>query len=355
MKKFSVVFLAGVIFFYLSPFLLAKDRPPAKEALTYFEEGEELYKKMMYGKAKEAYLKAIELDPNFIKAYYSLAFCHWQLREWEEAIACFEKVVTAESGSPTAYPDVYKNIGCLYRQKGDYEKAISAFEKALEISSPTYEIYFQLGETYQAQGNWEKAKLNYHQVVALKPFSREAKEAQLKIAQGYLEQKYYQKAVFEYKIALDLDPKSSAAWLGLGIALLGSERYKEAVPVLKKAVKLNKRSKKAHRKLLDAYCLAGNFKAALKQLKRLQKLKVDPTIISEYKAYIYTQQQKYQLAIEEYSKIEKDSIKKFNNLALCYLKIGEKDKAILYFEKSLQINPNQAEVKQKLEELYQKK
>ncbi|MFH1612474.1 MAG: tetratricopeptide repeat protein [bacterium] len=176
------------------------------------------------------------------------------------------------------------------------------------------------------------------------------KKAQETIAKIYLDLKMYEEAVFEYQVALDLNIKSFSCYLGLGKAALRSKKYELACNSFKQAIKLSKKDKESYLKLLESYICLSNFKKALKTLKKINKI-ISFDEIAEYKAYIYVKQEKYQEAIKEYLTIEKISWQKHNNLGFCYLKINQKEKAIYELKKSLELNPNQSDIVEKIKEL----
>lgn len=52
-----------------------------------------VYEKMRkYTKAKEAYEKTIELEPDAMDAVYNLGLVYTELKEYKKAIECFEKL-----------------------------------------------------------------------------------------------------------------------------------------------------------------------------------------------------------------------------------------------------------------------
>ncbi len=53
--------------------------------------------------------------------------------------------------------DAYSNRGSVYREKGQYDQAISDLNKALEISPNFGMAYYQRGRVYYSKGDYNKS------------------------------------------------------------------------------------------------------------------------------------------------------------------------------------------------------
>jgi tetratricopeptide (TPR) repeat protein len=73
--------------------------------------------------------KAEAVDPKSQELWNLAGFCHFKLREYDEAIECFKKAIEID---PTSAID-YANIGSNLRDKGDAEGAIAMYQKALSL------------------------------------------------------------------------------------------------------------------------------------------------------------------------------------------------------------------------------
>ncbi len=98
----------------------------------------------------EAVLKtAINLNPSDWKACYYLGNLLTAKMRWKEGLSWFLK---AASFKP-AFSVLYRNLGQIYWVKlKDYEKAIKAYEKAVELSPSDYRLYVDLDELYFITG-----------------------------------------------------------------------------------------------------------------------------------------------------------------------------------------------------------
>ncbi len=82
-----------------------------------------------YRKALEVLTEAEKYDPERTDIYNLMGFSHFKLKEHEQAIACFKKVLQL---NPSSAID-YANIASNYREMGDKAKAIRYYEMALAL------------------------------------------------------------------------------------------------------------------------------------------------------------------------------------------------------------------------------
>ena len=87
-----------------------------------------------------------------------------RFRNFERAITDFDKAIDLK---PT-YAPAYYNRGAVYRKKGDFERAIADFDKAIDLK-PTYApAYYNRGAVYRKKGDFERAIADFTKVIELK-------------------------------------------------------------------------------------------------------------------------------------------------------------------------------------------
>jgi len=155
------------------------------------------------------------------------------------------------------------------------------------------------------------------------------KEKHIAKAQKYILKGYIDKAIAEYRAALDFDPKDISIRLRLGDLYVKSESKPEAIAEYTEAAKANSQR--------------GFYLKAIAVYK--QVLKLDDTILDVHKklAELYTKQRLNADAISEYSYI-------LNLLD----KSGKIDESIELIKKMLEIDPDNVGVRIRLSETYQK-
>ena len=70
--------------------------------------------------------------------------------------------------------DIYNIVGAANQSLGQYENAINAYKKALEIKPDHAEIYYNLGISLKDHGMLSEAKKSYEKAVSIKPDYAEA-------------------------------------------------------------------------------------------------------------------------------------------------------------------------------------
>jgi len=102
------------------------------------------YNKKNYALSKQYYLKALKMDPKFIKAL--------------------------------------RGLGLTYKALGRISEAISTLERAVEISPQIPHLHYDLGQLYALAGDGIKAREAYENVIKLVPHSALAAEAKKALA-----------------------------------------------------------------------------------------------------------------------------------------------------------------------------
>ncbi len=118
MKFFPLILLFTSNLFFASPESLIK-------------KGNTLYKKGKFEDALKYYTKARISMPIEPALSYNIGNIHYKKREYDKAIEAFEKAM--DSKNKTIKENSYFNMGNCYFLKEDYLKAIENYKKALEL------------------------------------------------------------------------------------------------------------------------------------------------------------------------------------------------------------------------------
>lgn len=229
--------------------------------------------------------KILSIDPNECNA---LQLYGYVLANQDRFIECAEVLKRANSIRPNDY-SILINLGKALFDSGDYQQAISIYEKSLCIQNDPY-VLMDIGIAYARLGNSEMALKYYDNALLLVPDGPdvlhnkgvelyklgridEALEVTLKclgIAPSYflawsnLGNIYYLKRDYKKCLefnekALSLNPKSSEAWTNIGNALLMLGQSDESLRAHEISLSLN---------LLSAEAWAGKGEALIR-MKRL--------------------------------------------------------------------------------------
>jgi tetratricopeptide (TPR) repeat protein len=171
--------------------------------------------------------KAYELDPNNREVLNAIGILYLlHLDEPIKAIGYFEKAAKADP----LFSDAYNNIGYAYEKTGNYEKAITFYEKAL--SNPVYitaeKAYINIGSSYYRMGKYEAALISYKEALKRSP---NMSLAYMRLALCYNALGKYGEASTAMTHAIDLDSiykgNREKALEDLNIRKLGASGYDE--------------------------------------------------------------------------------------------------------------------------------
>jgi tetratricopeptide (TPR) repeat protein len=245
--------------------------------------------------AIKSYSKAINLEPENVLLKYNLAVLYFENKDFKNTIELLNKIILR-------YPDNLKArayLGAALQSTDNYLAAIEQYNYILNYEK-NYTVYKNLGDSWLALGQLEKAEESFQKVLQLDP---NVPNVYVDLALVKFKKKDYQSAIENYKKALSL--KNEAGW--------------------KRAL---------------AYALWSNqeLEASLEEFKAIEE---DNVV-----AYIYQILGKDEEACEYYQKAllknPEDSKSRFN-LANLYHNKKELDLAKNEYQKLLELRPNDIE------------
>ena len=205
--------------------------------------------------------QAIELDPEFSRAYSGICQAHLRLYEigndtgeFERARAACEKAIELDAGLNS---EPYLAMGRLYRFRGkDWDElAEQMLNQALTIAPTSADAYIELGELREAQKRTDEAEAFFLRAVDLKRNYWKAHEA---LASFYYSNEKYRQAVDSYEIATSLAPDVASAFAGKGAAYTMLGDIDKARAAYDRSLAL-KPSRQAYTNIGLSYYYAGKF------------------------------------------------------------------------------------------------
>ena len=178
--------------------------------LIYVLEGE-------YDKSIADFDKVIELDPDnndsvFAKlagasAYLLRAGAYYEKDDYDAAIADFDKVIEMDPG----HSDAYYLRGEVHYFNNEDDKAIADFNRAIELNSDfAADAYYYRGNIYTFRDDYDKAIADFEKVIELDSEYADAKfdgsHAYLLRGNVYAEGGDYDGAIAHYERSIELDP-----------------------------------------------------------------------------------------------------------------------------------------------------
>ena len=226
--------------------------------------------------AHEMFGKAIDLDPEFARAYAGLADAESMIAQWLDRSP--EHLDAADEASRRALElapnlaEAHASRGFALSLKGDYEAAARQFDRALELDPQHYESLYLYGRARFAQGELEHAVELWRRAHEAQPDEFQS----LALSAGPLrhlgrdeeDRAAAARALELIQRRLELSPDDRRALsLGPG-ALIDLERVDEALAMADRAVELAPTDGGVLHNAACAYAHAGKVDKAIELLER---------------------------------------------------------------------------------------
>ena len=183
------------------------------------------------GKAEELYLTLLEQAPNDSdRGHYNhqLGYIRADQGDYQEALSYYEKCLDMRQKTlPANHPSLatsYNNIGSVYDSMGEYSKALSYYEKCLDMQKKTLPAnhpslatsYNNIGSVYDHMGEYSKALSYYEKCLDMRQKTLPANRPDLATSLGCIGSVYYNmgeysKALTYYEKCLDMEKKTLPA------------------------------------------------------------------------------------------------------------------------------------------------
>ncbi len=335
-----------------------------------------------YVEAKAALTKAIEIAPH--AAFYNnrglvnedmqrLLNADLSQQDWNEALADYTKAIEL---NPIFY-EAYENRGTLYKEKGNYELAIqdftdliNKFVNLLHVSAPNIrwnpqtgkpflfvddglinhkvtKALYNRGKVYLQKGDYASAINDFFQVILENPENPENIDVYYHRGVAYIKQKEWNLALPDLNKFIEINSEHIDALYNRGSVYYQQKQYQLALNDYNRVISLSLQNQNNH---ADCNQLAINCNLSLAAFNRVTELNAYLAPLYINRANIYVEQQKWNLALDEYNRIitlnpeYEISINlnplyasAYKNRALAYRERGEKQKAISDLQKAAQL------------------
>jgi tetratricopeptide (TPR) repeat protein/TolB-like protein len=179
--------------------------------------------------------RAIESDASFVAAQYALGTVHQSLGNRWKAAAQYRAATQLDASQP----EPYKALGDLFliQPRRLFDQALEAYAKAIELRPFYADAHVGLGDARAAKGDTDGAIKAYQQALV---YNAVNPRVHLSLGKIYFAEKgLYYESVNAYKKAIDLDPVSVEARMGLGEVYEDKGLYKEAADEYRRVIELD--------------------------------------------------------------------------------------------------------------------
>lgn len=148
------------------------------------------------------YLKQmLRLDPRDIATHFDLGLAYYQFKMmFDEGIKELERVLELDPQGMAGYSSyTYNVLGYAYMRKGEYSKALEAFEKYVRLSPNQADPLDSVGEAYRIVGQYDEAVASFEKALAIKP---DFTSSYIQLGDTYVQKGMYQQAMVFYRMFL---------------------------------------------------------------------------------------------------------------------------------------------------------
>lgn len=318
--------------------------PMAKEAWVLLaglaeEEGTEI--------AEEYFLKALKIDPNDTIVINDLGFLYFRNGRGGEALEQFRKTLEVDPENETAY----NNIGLIFRNQGSLQEARQMFEKAIHADPDFLGSYNNLGVTFQDLGNLERAAAAFQDGLDRKPTHTILRNG---LGGLFFRMGREEEARKQFEIALQIDPDYEEAHNNLGAVLGVLGDRKGQLRHYHRALQIRDDYSDARYNLAQAYFETGRNQEGIRELERVLESEAGhlQTILALAARRIDGGDLPgAESLLAKAREQSRDNPSLRNLLARIRMKEGREEDARRLWSESLQLDPDQPEVRAQLQAL----
>jgi tetratricopeptide (TPR) repeat protein len=234
-------------------------------------------------------------------AYNSLGLVYREKGEVDKAIICFQKALQIH----VDFIDARNNLGLALMQNGQLDKAISCYQDALELQPRNAVIHLNLGNALVKMGRVDEAIAHYQRALEIKP---DYPEARNNLGSAFRQKGCLDDAITQYQNTLRINPANAGADVNLGELLLQKGSVDNGILHFQHALQIEPDLAEAHYGLGNAFCQKGRLDEAITHFQRALQIRPD------------------------YAKAQ-------NNLGNALLEKGSVSDAIIHYQKALEIQP----------------
>ena len=215
---------------------------------------------MQYHRAALNYARTDSLKAT---SYNNIGFVYSEQGDYSRALSYYEKALQIQSQiygeQHSSVATSYNNIGCVYSNQGDYNKAMSYYEKALKILLQVYgerhpdvaALYNNIGFIYDNQGNYNQALSYYEKALSIRLQINSEQHPDVAVSYSNIGSVYdnqgdYSRALSCYEKALQIQlqiygrqhPSVATIYNNMGGMYIDQGDYDQALACYKKALSI---------------------------------------------------------------------------------------------------------------------
>ena len=307
--------------------------------------------------------KAVELNPEHLGAQSRLASMLYEQGDYKGAAAAYEELVKIRPYDPR----LRFRLGFCYSKIGEAVKGIKELEASIKINKTSLESHFHLAYLYAAQSRNEEAARECQYVLKYAPSDP---NMNLLLSEVYAGMGKYDDAIARAERVLKLKKvkkvnlaeahqRLAVAYKGKKETSLADYHFQQAIDIYKQILKDDKKKTEIHYDIALVYDAMGDHDNAIKHLREYLKSNPDDANANNFLGYVLVEAnrdlQEAASLIEKAVKMQPNNGAFRDSLGWAYYKLGNTDRAIKELELAVQFIPDDSEVREHLGAAYLKR
>jgi tetratricopeptide (TPR) repeat protein len=199
--------------------------------------------------------------------YFNRGVDFFYKSQYELALKAFEKVIELKPD----HADAWNNKGATLDKLGRHEESLKAFEKVIELKPDDADAWYNKGATLDKLGRHEESLKASGKAIELKPDRAGAWNNK-----GVVLNKLgrHEESLKAFEKVIELKPDDADAWNNKGAALDKLGRHEESLKAFEKAIELKPDHAGAWYNHACGYSMKGDKEKALSDLKKAIELDI---------------------------------------------------------------------------------
>jgi tetratricopeptide (TPR) repeat protein len=225
-------------------------------------------------------------DRERAKKHYQEGLAFAKLGDYQKAVAAFSKVIDLNPYDA----DAHYQKGLAFAKLEDDQEAMTALSEAIDLNPDHADAYYQRGNAFSKLKKYREAAADYGEATCLKPGLARAYH---EMVGELFKLKDYQIAVEAFQEFIKRNPEHVEAYYQMGLAHAELKDHREAVEVFQKVIDLNPNHADAYYQMGLAHAELGDHRGVVEAFRARTRL--NPNHADAY----------YQIALAHYNLNEK--------------------------------------------------
>ncbi len=275
----------------------------------------------------EAYRAQLAADATRVDIRCQLAKVYLKIEDYAQAVAEYQQVITTIDNSTEhtlTLTEASYGLGLAYAALEQFEAAIEAYQRAIQLTPAWAHIHAALGAAYSDLHRYAEALTAYKVARDLQP-----DDAMIHHQLGNIYSKRGKRAaaIAHQQRAIAIAPTLAAAHYQLGLLYSQENRLPEAISAYQTAYTADSELIEALYNLAQAHLRHGDKQAAREQMQLFEKRKAVVEPVRDLRGALQRTREPIKRA------------RILANIGRLYLKSGAYQKAVWEYEKALALNP----------------